>query len=90
MLTCELQKKNTILNSIIKKMTAKLIVTDDWGKETIVYEDLGEQGELVQMSSIEKFVVSLKTAMLPKLEQSLLEQSGLNIEQELLIKKKRH
>ncbi len=70
-------------------MTAKLILTDDSGKETIVYEDLGEQGELVQMSSIEKFVVSLKKAMLPKLEQILLEQSPLNASQELLIKKKR-
>ena len=69
-------------------MTAKLIVTDDSGKETIVYEDLGEQGELRQMTSIESFVTSLKTAMLPKLEQMLIEGSPLSEEDKLAIKKK--
>lgn len=69
-------------------MTAKLIITDDSGNETIVYEDLGNQGELVKMNSIENFVVSLKKAMLPKLEQYLLEKSPLNADQELLVKKK--
>jgi hypothetical protein len=71
-------------------MTAKLIVTDDSGKETIVYEELGEQGDLRQMTSIESFVTSLKTAMLPKLEQKLIEGSPLREEDKLAIKKKRN
>ena len=71
-------------------MTAKLIVTDDSGKETIVYEELGAQVELRQMTSIESFVTSLKTTMLPKLEQMLIEQSLLSEVDKLVIKKKRY
>lgn len=69
-------------------MTAKLIITDDNGKETIIEDDLGTQAKFSSMSSIESFVGSLKTAILPKLEQELLQNLPLTDAQEKLIKKK--
>lgn len=69
-------------------MTAKLIITDDNGKETIIENNLGPQAQFSSMSSIESFVGSLKTAILPQLEQELLQNIPLTEAQEQLIKKK--
>jgi hypothetical protein len=69
-------------------MTAKLIITDDNGKETIIEDNLGPQTPFSSMSSIESFVGSLKTAILPQLEQELLKNIPLTDAQEQLIKKK--
>jgi hypothetical protein len=73
----------------IKKMTAKLIICNDAGEETIIEQDLGVEPSLNNMNSIENFVLSLKTAMMPKLEQKLLEKTQLRDTQLALIKKKR-
>lgn len=70
-------------------MTAKLIICNDAGEETIIEQDLGVEKSLNNMNSIENFVLSLKTAMMPKLEQKLLEKSQLSDTQLALIKKKR-
>lgn len=69
-------------------MTAKLIICNDAGEETIIEQDLGVEKSLNNMNSIENFVLSLKTAMMPKLEQKLLEKSQLSDTQLALIKKK--
>ncbi len=69
-------------------MTAKLILCNDAGEETIIEQDLGVEKSLNNMNSIENFVLSLKTAMMPKLEQKLLEKSQLSDTQLALIKKK--
>jgi hypothetical protein len=71
-------------------MTAKLIITDDSGVETIIENDFGPQAEFDSLTSIESFVGSLKTSMLPKLEHDLLQHLPLTAAQEQLIKKKRH
>jgi hypothetical protein len=71
-------------------MTAQLIITDDNGQETIIENDLGAQAKFSSMSSIESFVGSLKTSILPKLEQELLQNIALTDAQEKLIKKKRY
>jgi hypothetical protein len=70
-------------------MTAKLIICNDAGEETIIEQDLGSDKSLNNMNLIENFVLSLKTSMLPKLEQKLLEKTELSAEQLALIKKKR-
>jgi hypothetical protein len=70
-------------------MTAKLIICNDAGEETIIEQDLGVEVSLKNMNSIENFVLSLKTAMMPKLEQKLLEKTQLSDTQLALIKKKR-
>jgi hypothetical protein len=70
-------------------MTAKLIICNDAGEETIIEQDLGVEKSLNNMNSIENFVLSLKRSMLPQLEQKLLEKTLLSEEQLALIKKKR-
>jgi hypothetical protein len=70
-------------------MTAKLIICNDLGEETIIEQDLGADKSLNNMNLIENFVLSLKTSMLPKLEQTLLEKTELSAEQLVQIKKKR-
>lgn len=69
-------------------MTAKLILTDDHGKETIIEDDFGPQANFSGMTSIESFVGTLKTSLLPKLEHKLLEHLPLTEAQEKLVKKK--
>lgn len=70
-------------------MKAKLIIIDDLGEETIIEQDLVLDTPLSNMNTIEKFVQSVKSAVLPKLEQELIEKVGLSIEQKAMIKKKR-
>ena len=70
-------------------MTAKLIICNAAGEETIIEQDLGAEQPLNNMNSIENFVLSLKTSLLPQLEQRLLEQTQLSEVQKSLIKKKR-
>jgi hypothetical protein len=71
-------------------MTAKLIITDDSGKETVIENDFGPHSAFNSMTSIESFVGSLKTSILPKLEEDLLQHLPLSDVQAKLIKKKRH
>lgn len=70
-------------------MKAKLIIIDDLGEETIIEQDLVLDTPLSNMNTIEKFVQTVKSAVLPKLEQELIEKVGLSIEQKAMIKKKR-
>lgn len=43
-------------------MTAKLIICNDAGEETIIEQDLGSDKSLNNMNLIENFVLSLKTS----------------------------
>jgi len=69
-------------------MKAKLIIIDDSGVETVVEQDLGSEKVLGNMNAIENFVVSLKTSIMPKMEQTLLEKVVLSDEQLAGVKKK--